>query len=62
MLQQKQLVYVDHSEEIASINSTLADIQRCTPFPPALSGTVERLLLRLDALMTVQGAALKDFP
>jgi hypothetical protein len=62
MIQTQKLEYQDHREEIVTLNRILADIQTCQPFPPELQPTVERIIVRLDHLMTVKDAVLKAFP
>jgi chemotaxis regulatin CheY-phosphate phosphatase CheZ len=57
----QRLDYIDHSEEIASLNRVLADIQACQPFPPELQATVERLIARIDHLMLSSRAVLSTY-
>lgn len=60
-LKQQRLEYGRHNEEIASLNSILADIQRCQPFPPELEPTVKSIIDRLNVLMLANEFILKDY-
>lgn len=57
MIQTQRLEYHDHEEEIACLNAILADIP--LPHPPEMKPAVDRLLARLDLLMTADRAVLK---
>ena len=62
MLKQQQLVYQDHDDEIAFLNRILAALQADGPVPEEVRITVEWIIDRLDKLMTIETAILKDFP
>ena len=54
----QRLIYVDHEEEIASLNVILSQIQAKGVFAPELQPTVDHILARLDQLQTAQCAKL----
>jgi len=60
MIQTQCLEYPDHSEEIASLNRILAEIEAGQrPLPDSLVKTVQFIITRLDHLMTTDKAKLK---
>jgi hypothetical protein len=61
MIQQQELTYEDHKDEIQFLNEILANIQAKGTFSPQLQPTVERILKRLDALMVASEAKLKAY-
>lgn len=62
MIQTQRLEYADHSEEISTLNVILHDIESGPrPLSPHLVRTVERILARLDHLMTADTATLKIY-
>lgn len=58
-IQTQRIDYPDHREEIASLNSILADIQAKGTFAPELQPVVDKILARLDQLMIASQAQVR---